>query len=264
MTDPSTPSAPAGPPDRAAQTAGRTEEILRLADEEAAAVRAQATQDAEAVRAQAQREADTVRAEAQRDAADTRLAALAEAESIREQALAESQERRADLEREADELVLSVWWLAERIRVAAGKEPRDLPRIGDDLDTPDAAATSEQPGDAVPAYASEEALARHSALRRAAVAAQRGRRTTEAAQEESERTLARARREAEELLNRARAEAEHLVAGAQAEGERALASANRRVESLNRERDGILTSLTELTQHTAGLDLQQTAPPPGR
>ncbi len=249
------------------QGATRTAQILRLADEEAAEVRARATQDADVIREQAHRDAEAVRAQAERDAADVRLAALANAEELRQQAMTEAQDRRAELAGEADELLLSVWWLAERVRVAAGKDPRDLPRIPDDVDIADGTAPVDEPAPGTPANASEETLARHSAMRRAAVAAQRSQRTTEMALQESERTIARARREAEELLNRARAEAERVVAHAHSESEHALVLAERRVETLNRERDGILATLVGLTQQTADLGLQQTSPPttqPGR
>ena len=270
------PSQPATAADEVADDATRTAQILRLAEQEAAALRAQASEDAATIRDQAQREADAARAQAERDAADARLAALAEADSIREQAVTESAARHAELEREADELVVSVWWLAERIRAAAGKDPRELPRITDEaVDTRDTGDPGDpgDPGDTDVAeggettadvgasqHASEEALARHSALRRAAVAAQQSKRTTDAAQEESERVLARARREAEELINRARGEAERLVKNAQSAGEEAADLAQRRVDALNRERDGILTSLAELMQNTAGLGLHQPDP----
>jgi cell division septum initiation protein DivIVA len=267
-TNASTPRTPASEAEPAATSSGaagrpdsdatRTAQILRLAEAEAAAVRAQAGRDAEAVRDEAHQYADAVRAQAERDAADARLAAVAEAEAIRQQALAEAQERRAELEAEADELVMSVWWLAERVRAAAGKDPRDLPRVAEDIELADVGVGADEPGDTTTGYASEETLARHSALRRAAVAAQRSKRTTEAAQQESDRTLARARREAEELLNRARAEARHLVANAQTEGERATVLARRRVETLNRERDGVLARLAELTERTDDLGLHET------
>jgi hypothetical protein len=258
------PPQPATAADEVADDATRTAQILRLAEQEAAALRAQASEDAATIRDQAQREADAARAQAERDAADARLAALAEADSIREQAVTESAARHAELEREADELVVSVWWLAERIRAAAGKDPRELPRItdeaGDTHDT-DGADGGEATADVgASKHASEAALARHSALRRAAVAAQQSKRTTDAAQEESERVLARARREAEELINRARGEAERLVKNAESAGEEAADLAQRRVDALNRERDGILTSLAELMQNAAGLGLHQPDP----
>lgn len=261
------PSQSATAADEVADDATRTAQILRLAEQEAAALRAQASEDAATIRDQAQREADAARAQAARDAADARLAALAEADSIREQAVTESAARHAELEREADELVVSVWWLAERIRAAAGKDPRELPRMTDEADDiRDTGDTGVAEGGETTAdvgastHTSEEALARHSALRRAAVAAQQSKRTTDAAQEESKRVLARARREAEELINRARGEAERLVKNAQSAGEEAADLAQRRVDALNRERDGILTSLAELMQNTAGLGLHQPDP----
>jgi hypothetical protein len=231
---------------------GRTARILRLADEEARSVRAEAARDAEAIREQARRDGAAQQAQAQRDAADMRVAALAEAEAIRQDALEEARERRAQLVAEADELVASVWLIAERVRLAAGKDPRELP------ESVEVDVSAEQPGaegEGESVSRPEETLARQTIQRRAAAAARQAHRTTEAAEQEAERVLTTARREAEELLARAKAEAERQVERGRLEGERARSEARRQVDSLTREREGILARLAELTEQTAALDL---------
>lgn len=235
--------------------ANRTAQILRLAEEQAREVRDKSVRDAGEWREQARRDAAALRAEAEREIADLRVHALAEVDERRQRDNAELTEQRRVVAAEADELVASVWWMAERVRLAAGQEARDLPASVREGAGQDREGVSRQDVETATAVSQEEQrLARDASQRRMADAAEQAHRTRQHAEADAERIVQDARKQAEERLAQARAEAAHILAESTAERERAWSQTHREVEALSRQRDGIVTRLTELTRLESQFD----------
>jgi len=105
---------------------GRAAAMLRLAQEEADAVRARANQAAEESRARILSEATALRADAEREAEDIRSVQMQEIDERRSAVLSEAEQERSLARAEAQDIVASANREAEQLRLAAQQEVNAL------------------------------------------------------------------------------------------------------------------------------------------
>lgn len=200
----------------------RIEQLLTLAEEQAAAMVAEATAEAADVRADAQAVLGEARAGADREVQEVRETARREAEEMLSRAREESQQRRSDLAAELD-------------RTRADAEQDIAQRHQGGMEQAEAALI--------------EAEARAAtAMAWAAQAEQVGERSRRAAEEEAATLLLEARRSSEELLARAQTRADGLVEQARTRAEQETADARRDLQELTRQREAVNGHLTQLRE----------------
>ena len=101
---------------------GRASAMLRLAEEEAADVRAAARRDADEILNQAERDAKAIKADAAREAEDMRMVQLQELEEHRTRLLTDAEQERSLARSEAEDLRASAQREADQVKLAAQQE----------------------------------------------------------------------------------------------------------------------------------------------
>ena len=250
---------------------GRAAAVLRLAQEEADALRVRAQQAAEQSRTRILREAEALRADAEKEAADIRTVQMQEIEERRASVLAEAAQERSLAHAEAEDILASATRESEQLRLAAQQEVNSLRTSAKREAEQSRAAAERESMEARRALAvdkerlSKEAADSHSnavaetsrlvqeAESRANGAESRAREAIatatkhrEQASAESEKTLLRSRLEAEQIVTAARRQGEQIVRNAEADAERQRTSTQRDVELLQARRDGIVAQLGQL------------------
>lgn len=250
---------------------GRAAAVLRLAQEEADALRTRAQQAAEQSRTRILREAEALRADAEKEAADIRTVQMQEIEERRASVLAEAEQERSLAHAEAQDILASAQRENEQLRLAAQQEVNSL-RTSAKREAEQSRAVAEretmearralavdkerltkEAADSHSNAVAETSRLVHEAESRANSAETRAREAMAAATKhraqataESEKTLVRSRREAEQIVTSARRQAEQIVRNAEADAERQRTSTQRDVELLQARRDGIVAQLGSL------------------
>jgi hypothetical protein len=256
-----------------ASLGGRASTMLRLAEEEAAEIKASAEREAADIRDQATKDATALRAATQRDLEAHKSAHHHEMDEHRTRVMAEAEQTRTLAQGEADDHVASAQRAADQVKLAAQQETTELrsktqreveqARAGADREVQEARRMLAVEKERLAREATDHhnsALAETRRLveeseARANGADERARIVTAqiadqraAAQKESEGLIARAKREAESLLTAAKAQAESIVTTGNAEAERALAALKGEVERMTKRRDAITAQLSSLSE----------------
>ncbi|MEP6469313.1 MAG: hypothetical protein ABJC24_06035 [Chloroflexota bacterium] len=245
--------------------------MLRLAEEQATTVKTEAQKAAEDSRARTLHEAQALKADAEKEASDIRSVQLQEIDERRASVLAEAQQERDLARAEAEDILASAKREADQLRLAAEQETNAL-RTTAKRETEQAQASADREvteARRILAVEKErltkEASEHHSTATaettrlideveaRAKAAEERAReamatatRHREQANTESEKVLTRSRREAEQIVIAARRQAEQIVNNATADAQRRNFSAHTEVETLRKQRDGIVAQLAQL------------------
>ncbi|MFE6508940.1 hypothetical protein ACFVDI_15420 [Nocardioides sp. NPDC057767] len=260
-----------------ASLGGRASAMLRLAEEEAAAVKESAEKEAAVIREAAQREAAATKASAQRDIESLRTTHYKEIDDHREKVMSEVQQARKMVQAESDEMLAAAKREADQIRLAVQQEVTQLrtstqrevekARAGADREVQEArrmlsvererlareAADHHDQAMAETARIVAEGETRAAdAEERARIAAQHVADQRAELAKESEGIISRARRDAEAVLSKARAEADHLASTATVEAEKGLAIIKAEVDRLTKRRDAIAAQLSSLTDLVSG------------
>lgn len=250
---------------------GRAATVLRLAQEEADAVRSRAQQAADESRSRILHEAAALRADAEKEAEDIRSVQMVEIDERRSSVLAEAEQERSLAQAEAQDILASANREAEQLRLAAQQEVNSLRTTAKREAEQLRAAADRETMEAGRMLAVEkERLTKEAADRHSTAVAETDLLVTEAesrangaearareaiaastkhrqqATTESERTLARSRREAEQIVTAARKQAQQIVANAQADADRQQAATVHDLEALQARRDGIVAQLGQL------------------
>ncbi len=245
--------------------------MLRLAEEQAATVKAEARQAADESRARMLHESQALKADAEKEASDIRTVQLQEIEERRASVLAEATQERDLAKAEAEDILASAKREAEQLRLAAQQETNALrttaqreterAQASADREVTEArrilavekerltkeAAEHHSAATAETARLLDEAQARAKAAEdRAREAMATATKHREQANTESEKVLTRSRREAEQIVVAARRQAEQIVNNATADAQRRNSSAHTEVDALRKQRDGIVAQLAQL------------------
>jgi cell division septum initiation protein DivIVA len=210
----------------------RVENILRLAEEEAIALRADASATGDRIRAGAEDDAKRSRGEADREAQDIVTAAEREAGQRRAAALAEAEGARADAAKDAAAVRAEASSELEEARAKAAQAARDFETT--------LARRREQ--------AEQELSAR------LAAAEQRLTDTSDTADQikrEAEAHRAEADRRAGQILDSARRESEAMISEATAKAARARSEVERELSNLVRRRDSVQAQLQNVREMLA-------------
>ncbi|MFD4327396.1 hypothetical protein ACFWQC_22350 [Nocardioides sp. NPDC058538] len=260
-----------------ASLGGRASAMLRLAEEEAAAVKESAEKEAAVIREAAQREAAATKASAQRDIEALRTTHYKEIDDHREKVTSEVQQARKMVQAESDELLAAAKREADQIRLAVQQEVTQLrtstqrevekARAGADREVQEARRMLAVERERLAREAADhhdQAMAETSRIvtegetraadaeERARIAAQHVADQRAELAKESEGIIARARRDAEAILSKARAEADHLASTATVEAEKGHAIIKAEVDRLTKRRDAIAAQLSSLTDLVSG------------
>ncbi|MEU0266060.1 hypothetical protein [Nocardioides sp. NPDC006303] len=260
-----------------ASLGGRASAMLRLAEEEAAAVKESAEKEAAVIREAAQREAAATKASAQRDIEALRTTHYKEIDDHREKVTSEVQQARKMVQAESDELLAAAKREADQIRLAVQQEVTQLrtstqrevekARAGADREVQEARRMLAVERERLAREAADhhdQAMAETTRIvtegetraadaeERARIAAQHVADQRAELAKESEGIIARARRDAEAILSKARAEADHLASTATVEAEKGHAIIKAEVDRLTKRRDAIAAQLSSLTDLVSG------------
>jgi cell division septum initiation protein DivIVA len=260
-----------------ASLGGRASAMLRLAEEEAAAVKESAEKEAAVIREAAQREAAATKASAQRDIEALRTTHYKEIDDHREKVTSEVQQARKMVQAESDEPLAAAKREADQIRLAVQQEVTQLrtstqrevekARAGADREVQEARRMLAVERERLAREAADhhdQAMAETTRIvtegetraadaeERARIAAQHVADQRAELAKESEGIVARARRDAEAILSKARAEADHLASTATVEAEKGHAIIKAEVDRLTKRRDAIAAQLSSLTDLVSG------------
>lgn len=260
-----------------ASLGGRASAMLRLAEEEAAAVKEAAEKEAAVIREAAQREAAATKASAQRDIESLRTTHYKEIDDHREKVTSEVQQARKMVQAESEELLAAAKREADQIRLAVQQEVTQLrtstqrevekARAGADREVQEARRMLAVERERLAREAADhhdQAMAETTRIvtegetraadaeERARIAAQHVADQRAELAKESEGIIARARRDAEAILSKARAEADHLASTATVEAEKGHAIIKAEVDRLTKRRDAIAAQLSSLTDLVSG------------
>jgi cell division septum initiation protein DivIVA len=212
----------------------RVEKILRLAEEEARDLRAEADSAGE----------------------QTRAKAGEDAEAIRKAAEAEAERRRSEAEANSEKMLEQAKVEAERIRTEAGNESQAKLTSAENI-VEEARAKAAQIATEVEAkLAKRREQAERDMATRQEVAERRLMETGEKADAlrmEAQKMRDDAERRAKQLLEAARREAEDLVADARAKSERQRLESERELAALTHRRDSINAQLSNVREMLATL-----------
>ncbi len=265
--------------------------LLRIAEEQANAVTAEARRAADDARQRSLVESAALRADAEKEASDIRATQLQEIQERRESLLGEAKQELESAEAEAADRLASAARESEQLKLAAQQEANTLRTAAKrEAEQVRAAADREAMESRRMLAVEKERLTKEAAERHTSATAEAARlvegaearadraeeRTRQAiataakhrqqAAAESEKSLARAQREGEQIVAAARKRAEQIVMNATADGERRHAAVRAEVELLQRRRDGIVTQLAQLRDLVAsftGADIPVTQPAGG-
>jgi cell division septum initiation protein DivIVA len=210
----------------------RVENILRLAEEEAVALRADASATGDRIRATAEDDAKRIRSDADREAKDIVTAAEREAGQRRSAALAEAEGARADAAKDAAAVRAEAASELEEARAKAAQAARDFETT----------------------LARRRDQAEQELSARLAAAEQRLTETSDTADQikrEAEAHRSDADRRAAQILDSARREAEAMISEATAKASRARSEVERELANLIRRRDSVQAQLQNVREMLA-------------